>query len=292
MDRAALHGMHPATVTPFAPSGEIVEDAFVEVVRALVARGATGVCIAGDNGESWALSAEERGRLVRLAVDAVPGTPISCGCSAPTLAAAMSYARAAEENGASALLSMPPTYVMKGSREEVLKRYAALAEVGLPVIAYNSPRRAGYSLSLDDLDAILGVAPVIGLKESSRDFFHHTHVLDRFADRISVMTGPCHYIVPSLPLGAVGFIATGPEFLAGGVMETARNGTESERRALHLKLTVIYETLMGTGTWPSALKCCLNLLGLPAGVPRDPVSAASPEVEDELRAMLERLELL
>ncbi|MEO0680575.1 MAG: dihydrodipicolinate synthase family protein [Pseudomonadota bacterium] len=292
MDRAALHGMHPATVTPFSPAGEIMEDAFVEIVRALVDRGATGVCIAGDNGESWALSAEERGRLVRLAAEAVPGTPISCGCSAPTLAAAISYARAAAENGAGALLSMPPTYVMKGSRDEVLRRYAALAEAGLPIIAYNSPRRAGFSLGLEDLEAVLDVAPVIGLKESSRDFFHHSHVLHRFADRIAVMTGPCHYIVPSLPLGAAGFIATGPEFLPGGVMETARDGTEAERRALHHRLTVIYETLMGTGTWPSALKCCLNLLGLPAGVPRDPVSAASPQMEAELRATLEALELL
>jgi len=29
--------------------------------------------------------------------------------------------------------------------------------------------------------------------------------------------------------------------------------------------------MMGTGTWPSALKAALNLLGQPAGVPREPV---------------------
>ena len=30
---------------------------------------------------------------------------------------------------------------------------------------------------------------------------------------------------------------------------------------------------MGTGTWPAALKAALNLLGQPAGVPREPVLA-------------------
>jgi 4-hydroxy-tetrahydrodipicolinate synthase len=28
---------------------------------------------------------------------------------------------------------------------------------------------------------------------------------------------------------------------------------------------------MGTGTWPAAFKAALNLIGQPAGVPRDPV---------------------
>lgn len=290
MDRAALHGMHPAVVTPFSAAGEIMEDAFVHLVGHLIDKGATGICIAGDNGESWALSAAERGRLVRLAVDAAAGrVPIACGVSAPTLNAALDYAYAASDNGAEALLSMPPTYVLKGSREEILRRFAALSALGTPIIAYNSPRRAGYSLSLDDLAAIRDAAPVIGLKESNRDFFHHTHVLHRFADEIAVMTGPCHYIVPSLPLGAAGFIATGPELLRENVMEVAVSGGEPERRALHYKLTVIYETLMGTGTWPAALKCALTLLGLPAGLPRDPVMAATPQDEEKLRRVLGEL---
>jgi len=33
----------------------------------------------------------------------------------------------------------------------------------------------------------------------------------------------------------------------------------------------VYEMMMGTGTWPAALKAALNLLGQPAGVPREPV---------------------
>ena len=183
----------------------------------------------------------------------------------------------------------PATAGLPGWVPPAARNYLALTEAGLPIIAYNSPRRAGYSLSPDDLAAIRDAAPEIGLKESDRDFFHHTHVLHRFADDIAVMTGPCHYILPSLPLGAAGFIATGPELLRENVMEVASGGSEAERRALHWKLTVIYETLMGTGTWPSALKCALGLLGLPAGVPRDPVQPATSADEDKLRRVLGEL---
>lgn len=295
MDASALHGMHPAVVTPFTETGEIMEDAFQEIVEFLIGRGATGVCVAGDNGESWALSAQERGRLVRLAVDRSAGrVPITCGCSAPTLAAARSYGEAARDNGARALLSMPPTYVLKGSRAEILRRYEAVGQLGPPLILYNSPRRAGYSLSVEDVAAAMDVAPVIGIKESSRDFFHHTHMLDAFRDRIAVMTGPCHYIVPSVPLGATGFIATGPEFLgddAPRIMNIARTGSEIERRRVHTRLTGVYELLMGVGTWPSAFKAALNLVGLPAGVPRDPVMAATPDQVESIRRRLDELGL-
>jgi 4-hydroxy-tetrahydrodipicolinate synthase len=115
---------------------------------------------------------------------------------------------------------------------------------------------------------------VIGIKEASRDFFHHTHLIERFRDRLSIMVGPCHFILPGLALGAHGYIATGPELLgnlAARLPEIARAAPGREYADAHFKLTTLYEMMMGTGTWPSALKAALNLLGQPAGVPREPV---------------------
>jgi 4-hydroxy-tetrahydrodipicolinate synthase len=276
MTKGDLHDMHPAVVTPFDAAGNIVAEAFRELVEFLIGLGATGICVAGDNGEGWALAAEERGRLVRLAHEQAHGrVRISCGCSAPTAREALAHACAARDNGADALLSMPPTYVLKGSRTEILNRFEQLGRhVALPVIVYNSPRRHGYSLSVSDIEAVMGVADVIGLKESSRDFFHHAEVLHALSGRLAVMTGPCHYILPSLRLGAAGFIATGPEFLASQAADIRRLAmaeASASANAVHHKLAAIYRLLMETGTWPAAFKAALNLIGLPAGLPRDPV---------------------
>lgn len=296
LDRSTLKGFVPAIVTPFSASGEIMTDAFSDIVGWLIEIGADGICVAGDNGESWALDAEERARLTRIAVERSAGrVPVMTGCSAPAAAQTVRYARAAADAGADGLLLLPQTYVLKATREELLRRVETVAKaVPLPIVAYNSPRRTGIDLTLDDLDAMMGVAPIIGIKESNRDFFHHTHLLQRFRDRLSIMVGPCHYIFPGLALGAAGFIATGPELLghdAGRITALGARAPGAEQAQLHYKLTVLYQTLMGTGTWPSALKAALNLLGQPAGVPRDPVLPLPPEQVDKLRRTMTELGL-
>ena len=297
LDRHGLHGFVPAIVTPFDADGVIIERDFRAMVDALIGFGATAICVAGDNGESWTLSIDERRRLTELAVAQASGrVPIITGCSAPTATQSIAYANAAKDGGADALLAMPQTYVLKATRDELTTRFARLADATpLPLVAYNSPRRAGIELTLGDLDAIMSVAPVIGIKESHRDFFHLTHLIEEFADRLSIMVGPSHYILPGLALGAAGFIATGPELLgerAGRLVELARSIPGGDYAATHFALTRLYEVLMGNGTWPSAFKAALGLIGLPAGVPREPVLPLAGPALEVLRQTLEKFELI
>lgn len=294
MNKDDLHGYVPAIATPFNANGEIMEDAFVDLFEFLLRRGATCVCIAGDNGESWALSAAERGRLVRLAKDTSMGrVPIMMGISAPTIEASIAYVRAAEENGADVLLSMPQTYVLKASESELMARFEKVsAATDMPLVLYNSPRRMGFSLTIDQTETLLNNHNVIGIKESQRDFFYHTHLLDRLGDKMSVMTGPCHYIMPAFALGAKGFIATGPEFTEMLPSDMAAVGTgapDAAYRKAHKQLTVLYELLMGTATWPASFKAALNLIGQPAGVPRDPVHPATEADIDKIKRCFDDL---
>lgn len=294
MKKEDLHGFVPAVVTPFNEAGEIMEDAFQSLVSWLIGQGATAICVSGDNGESWALSAAEKGRLTRLAVDEAAGrVPVITGCSATTLKNSVDFALAAKENGAAAVLSMPQTYVLKTTRDELLTRFEKLnAAIQMPIVSYNSPRRAGLNLTLDEIGAIMDVAPIIGIKESNRDYFHHTHLIKRYGDKMAIMVGPCHYIMPGIALGAHGFIATGPEFLGADTANIAALAKEKpgEKQAeIHYKLTVLYELLMGLATWPASFKAALNLIGQAAGVPRDPVHAATPEDFDKIRETFDML---
>lgn len=294
MQKDDLHGYVPAIATPFNANGEIMEDAFVDLFTFLLSRGATCVCIAGDNGESWALSPAERGRLVRLAKDTAKGrVPVMMGISAPTIDASLAYVKAAEDNGADVLLSMPQTYVLKASEAELMARFDKVsAATKLPLVLYNSPRRMGFSLTIDQTERLLDNHNVIGIKESQRDFFYHTHLLQRLGHRMSVMTGPCHYILPAFALGAKGFIATGPEFtdLAPSQMAAVGAGAPDDTyRKAHYQLTVLYELLMGTGTWPAAFKAALNLIGQPAGVPRDPVLPLGDADLDKIKRCFDEL---
>ena len=294
MNKSDLHGFVPAIVTPFSSTGEIMLDAFEEIFEFLIARGATTICIAGDNGESWTLSASERGQLARHAKDKSGGrVKIMMGISAPTIDSSLDYIKTAEDSGVDVLLSMPQTYVLKASDREVMHRFDQVsAATKLPLVLYNSPRRAGFSLSVDQIESLTNHHNVIGIKESERDFFHHTKLLSRLGNKLSVMTGPCHFILPNFALGAAGFIATGPEFtdmLPSDMAKAGRNESEEAYRHAHNQLTSLYELLMGIATWPAGFKAALNLIGLPAGVPRDPVLAATTEDIDRIKNTFDQL---
>jgi len=60
-------------------------------------------------------------------------------------------------------------------------------------------------------------------------------------------------------------------------------------RKAHYQLTALYEMLMSTATWPAAFKAALNLIGQPAGVPRDPVLPATQADIDRIKRCFDRL---
>ncbi len=287
----------PALVTPFDSRGEIQLGDFETIVRWFLEIGADGICLAGDNGESWALSLDERRALVRAAHKVIDGRiPIILGASAATTKQSIKYAEAALEERADAILLMPQTYVLKASRSEMLAHFRGVAgAVDIPIVAYNSPRRSGIAMSVDDIAAVCDVAPIVALKESTRDIHHLGHVIHRLGNHVAVMTGPASYIFFGAAVGAMGFIATGPELLgktASRLMDIGRSAPDAEYRDLQHKLAVLYETLMGIGTWPAALKAGLNAIGVPAGVPRDPVQPLTPADSEKLAKVLRDLKII
>jgi 4-hydroxy-tetrahydrodipicolinate synthase len=292
-----IQGNIPAVVTPFTSSGDLMIDAFAEMVRWHLANGVDGICVAGDNGEAWSLSLDERRLLAETAVREVGGrVPVLMGASAITSRLTVTLAEIAASAGVDALLVQPQAYVLKATPADIIGRYKMVAQaVPLPIIAYNSPRRTGINIDVRTLAAVCDVAPIVGVKEASRDFFHVTHVIEEVGERLAVLMGPCPYILPGLALGARGFISSGPELLGAGaqrIMALGDKAPSAESRRLHFTLTTIYEALMDTGTWPSALKAALNMIGAPAGVPREPVSALPSEATNKLRSVLQALGLL
>jgi 4-hydroxy-tetrahydrodipicolinate synthase len=271
-----VRGNVPAIVTPFTSRGELMIDAYQDLVRWHLAQGADGICVAGDNGESWSLSPEERQLLAAATVKLVNGrVPVVMGVSSTTAAQTIKYAEAAAAAGVDALMIGPQSYVMKATTQELVQRMTAIHRaVPLPVVLYNSPRRTNISLTIDSMRALTEAVNIIALKEASRDFFYLSHIIHNFADTLAVMVGPAPFILPGLALGAAGFISSGPELLgqtARTLVQLAAQAPTPALRDTQYRLTRVYETLMGLGTWPAALKAGHGLIGREAGAPREPV---------------------
>ena len=75
----AIGGIITAIVTPFAADGSVDEEAFVRLLKHLLAHGSDGVVVAGTTGEGPTLTDEEDYRLFELAVAESGGAPIYAG---------------------------------------------------------------------------------------------------------------------------------------------------------------------------------------------------------------------
>ncbi len=292
MSKLIVRGQYLAPVTPFGRDGSLMLDAFAEIIEWHVACGVDGFLVAGDNGEAWALTADELGQVVATAVATAKGrVPVFAGTGAITAAATIVLSEIAAEAGADGLCVTPQSYLLNATLAEVAARYAAVAKaVPLPVMVYNNPARTGVDVTPDILAAICDVAPVVAVKEATGNFGHLTKIIEAFGDRIGVLAGSGHYIVPALELGAAGYLSTAPELFgarARGLMELDKLGS-AEKRDLHFRVTRIFEVLMWTGTRPAAYKAAINMIGLPGGYPREPVEPLSPAEEETVRRILDQ----
>jgi 4-hydroxy-tetrahydrodipicolinate synthase len=164
-------GNIPAIVTPFSDKGELMLDAFGALIDWHPECAVDGLCIAGDNGEPWALTKDERKALFETGVKRVRGrVPVICGASATTARDSIAYAELAASAGADAILLQPQAYVLKATRSEMVARYAAVAKaVPIPVVAYNSPRRTGLNMDPDTFAAVCDAGSLSAIASALAD---------------------------------------------------------------------------------------------------------------------------
>jgi dihydrodipicolinate synthase/N-acetylneuraminate lyase len=228
----ALHGTLAASVTPLLPGGSgLDEDAFGPLVERYVAAGLDGVLAFGTNGEGVLFSVEERGRGLRLFVEAAAGRlDIAAHCGAQTTADTVALAADAAAAGAAAVAVIGPPYFPLDEPAQ-LAHFAAAAGACAPVpfYVYEFARTSGYAVSLDVLHRLRGEAPnFVGMKVSDAPWEAFEPYLSLGLD---VLVGPEALIHRGIKGGAVGAVsalaAAFPEEVAAVVREPSAAGAAS-----------------------------------------------------------------
>ena len=276
-------GSYVAVVTPFTESGDIDERAFVENIKFLLQEGAHGLVVSGCTGESWALSADERIQLFRLAVNAAgPSVPVIAGTGGISTDAVIALSLRAKEAGAAGVMVLPPYYAMPG-RAEVAAHFAAISDaVRAPILLYNMPRRTGINLTPDVLSQLVELEWIVAIKESSTDFIQLESTIRAVGDRINVFSGhSAERGVPALLMGAKGFVSSMESQVMGrdaiAMYDLVRGSRLDEARTTQLKTLALDQAMRQIGTFPANLKAAMNLLGRRGGFPRRPLLRLSAE---------------
>jgi dihydrodipicolinate synthase/N-acetylneuraminate lyase len=134
-----MRGVYPILITPFEEDGQIDEESLRRLIDFDIEAGVHGLGVALGS-EVFKLSEAERDRVTRIVVNQVDGrVPVVINTGAAGTDLAVFYSRHAQENGADALMIMPPTF-MPATGEEVLDYFRAISDaVSIPIFLQDTP---------------------------------------------------------------------------------------------------------------------------------------------------------
>jgi dihydrodipicolinate synthase/N-acetylneuraminate lyase len=272
------HGVLVATATPYDDQLGIDLDRLGGHIAWLASCGCHGITPNGSLGEYQVLTDEERAAVVRAAVAAAPdGFSVIPGVAAYGSGEARAWAEQAAEAGADGVLLLPPNAYRADARA-VLAHYAEVAEVGLPIVAYNNPIDTKVDLVPELLAELYAQGSIVAVKEFSGDV-RRGWQLAELAPGLDLLVGADDVLLELMLAGAKGWIAGYPNAFPVTCVELyeACRARDLER-ALPL-----YRLLHPLLRWDSktefvqAIKLSMDMAGRHGGPCREPRQTLTDE---------------
>lgn len=288
----ALKGVIPPATTPFDARGDIDFQAVAAQVRWLRAHGAEGVAVGGSTGEGHTLEEGEFRDLIAAAVEPAGGMPVIAGIITDSTRQAVARGRALDGLPVAALQVTPVHYLFRPTDDAMVEHFRTLAgETGRPIIIYNVVPWTYLSPAL--LLRIMAEVPeVVGVKQSAGDLKLFADLMADLIPGKQVFSAVDALMYPSYALGAHGSIAAILAAAPGPSVElwnAVQAGDHARALQLHVGLLRLWNALLPHDNLPAATKFAQSLQGCPSGLPRQPMSPASPAQREGIRAALRGL---
>jgi 4-hydroxy-tetrahydrodipicolinate synthase len=289
-----LAGSLVALATPFR-DGRLDEEAYRALIAMQLEQGTSGLVPVGTTGEAVTMTAPERARAVRLAVETSRGrVPVVAGAGTSSTQATIENIAQVREAGADAALVVTP-YYNKPSQAGLLEHYRACARAhpGFPLVPYNVPGRTGCDLLPDTCLRLCELPEVVALKEATGSLTRAVDVREKCGDRLVLLSGDDFTVAPFIAVGGEGVISVSANVVPRKMAElvaAARGGDRARARDCQVELNPLHRLLF-TEPNPVPVKWALHLLGLFGPEIRLPLVALGEPHTAALAAELRRLGL-
>lgn len=201
-------GVMPAVTTKFTNDDKLDLNLFELNVNAQLEAGVEGIILGGTLGEASTLSDDEKRTLVKTTVALVDGkVPVVMNIAEQTTKGAILAAVKAEEDGARGLMMLPPMRYSSSDRETVEFFSQVAKSTSLPIMIYNNPVDYKTEVTLDMFEELLQYDAIQAVKESTRDISNVTRMINRFGNRLKILSGVDTLALESLVLGSDGWVA-------------------------------------------------------------------------------------
>jgi 1-pyrroline-4-hydroxy-2-carboxylate deaminase len=283
------HGVLVATALPYRADLEVDFDGYTEHVAWLAASGCNGVTPNGSLGEYQVLSPEERARVVTTALAAAPdGFSVIPGVAAYGSRESTRWAEQAAQAGAPAVMLLPPN-AYRADERTVVEHYRAVAQVGLPIVAYNNPIDTKVDLVPSLLARLHGEGLIVAVKEFSGDP-RRAWELAELAPGLEVLIGSDDNVLELAMAGATGWVSGYTNAFPRSCVQLYEAAVAGDLD----KAKDLYRLLHPLLRWDSktefvqAIKLSMDLAGRPGGACRPPRSPLTSEQEQIVKEATER----
>lgn len=288
---APLHieGVYTPIVAPFSADDSIDFDTYGKVIEFNLSAGIAGLVACGTTGEYYAMTFDERVQVMTHTRDINDGrATIVAGCNAGSTKEVIQYGHVARDLGYDAVMLAAP-HTSLPTQRELAAHYLAVADaVGIPVILYNYPARAGVEIGYDCLDAIVDHPGIVAIKESSGDFSRFLQLRKRYSDRLTIMCGSDDQAVDYFSWGVRSWLAGTANILPRhhvAAMNAANSGNLAAAYAIFDGILPWVQN-MESGSYNAKAKAGLRYQGIECGHVRPPLLALEAETEMELLRVL------
>ena len=280
-----MQGIIAAAVTPFDENENFAPAPFERLLDRLYTAGCHGVYVCGQTGEGLLQPVAQRQCVAEAAMRNSPKDKhVIIHIGAHRTADAVELARHAGRIGAAAISSLPP--MGPYSFAEIRQYYESIATASsLPVLVYYFPEVCAGIASEDQIQELLQIPNVVGLKFTDFDLYRLRHIKN--TGHI-IFNGRDEILAAGLLMGADGGIGTFynlvPELFVD-VWNQAQSGNWNAALAAQDKINALIRTTLKFPAL-SAVKLQLQWSGLDCGRLLRPRRELTSEEQQRLRELV------
>jgi len=280
-------------VTPFNQDESLNEGGLRRIVNYLINSGVHGLFPGGSQGELFSLTTDEKKRVMDVVIEEASGRVfVMPGSGGVTTRESIELTQYAERAGADAVSVITP-YFIRPSDAEMVEHYTRIARsVSIPVLAYNNPGRTALPLAPSVVAAVARAVPnFFGVKDSSGDLTNTLAYIEQTPPTFRTFMGRDTLIYAALCYGCAGAVAAtanvAPD-LVMGIYDAFMAGDHAAALDCQRRLSPL-RGAFALGSFPVVIKDAMELMGLPAGPARAPVSSIQGEARETLIHILRDL---
>ncbi len=289
-------GVFAALTTPFEKD-TISTEKFCENIQKYNSFDLAGFVIAGSSGEAAYLTDEESETLVQTAKEAAaPDKKILVGTARESTTATTAFTNRMAEFGVDAALIRTPFYFKpQMTHEALLKHFLQIADrAKIPIIPYHIPQVTGLAIQPQLVIDLAAHPNIVGIKDSSGNLAFLGEVIETLPSDFHYLLGAGSVFLFGLFLGASGGILRLADVAPAQCVALYNLFLErkwEEARKLQLALIPLNNAIIQKFGIPGA-KYALDLLGFHGGPPRPPILPLDEKGKNELKEILNKLDLI